>query len=181
MSPTEPTLRLAILPEADAIDSLMKTSTREIFPNFYDARQTESSVRYVSAVDRTLIADRTYFVLEAEGDLVACGGWSRRDKLYAGTVEGDTDAPLLDPDTQPAFVRAMFVRSDWTRRGLGTRILEACESAAKAERFRNLSLMATLPGIPLYERYGFRISERVDIPLADGVNIAGAKMEKAVS
>ncbi len=180
MPPNEPTLRLATLPEANLIDSLMKASTREIFPRFYDERQVESSIRYVSAVDRTLIADGTYFVLDAEGELVGCGGWSRRDKLYAGTLEGDTDAPLLDPNTQPAFVRAMFVRSDWTRHGLGTRILEACESAAKADGFRNLALMATLPGIPLYEHYGFHISERLVIPLADGVNIGMAAMEKEI-
>jgi len=180
MSRIELVLRLATLPEADLIDSLMKASTRETFPNFYDQKQTKSSVRYVAAVDRNLIEDGTYLVLEAQDVLVACGGWSRRGKLYSGSVEGVNDADLLDPNTQPAFVRAMFVRSDWTRRGLGTRILEACEAAAKAEGFRNLALMATLPGIPLYERCGFRMSERVDIPLADGVNIAGARMDKPI-
>jgi GNAT superfamily N-acetyltransferase len=73
------------------------------------------------------------------------------------------------------------VRSDWTRRGLGTRILQASEAAAKAEGFRTLDLMATLPGIPLYERYGFRITDRVEIPLADGVTtIPGAAMKKPI-
>ena len=173
-------LRLATLEEADDIDALMKASTREIFPRFYDPRQVESSIQYVSAVDRMLIEDGTYFVIEAEGELVACGGWSRRDKLFAGPVRADTDATLLDPATQPARVRAMFVRNDWTRRGLGTLLLESCERAAKAEGFRNLSLMATLPGIPLYERYGFRILERVDVELADGVMVEMAPMEKPI-
>ena len=74
----------------------------------------------------------------------------------------------------------MFVRGDWTRRGLGIRILEACEEAAKAEGFHALALMATLPGLPLYERYGFQVVERVDMPLADGVTLPGAAMEKAI-
>ena len=73
-------------------------------------------------------------------------GWSRRDKLYTGSGETATDVRLLDPATEPARVRAMFVRSDWTRRGLGTMILEASEAAAAAEGFRSLSLMATEPG-----------------------------------
>ena len=177
----EPTLRLARLEDADTIDALMKASTRDLFPNFYDARQTAASVEHIASVDRQLIEDGTYFVLEAEGELVACGGWSRRDKLYTGSGDADGDVALLDPSTQPARVRAMFVRGEWTRRGLGTRILEACEAAARAEGFRKLDLMATLPGIPLYERYGFTIKERVEIPLADGVTtIPGAAMEKPI-
>jgi GNAT superfamily N-acetyltransferase len=74
----------------------------------------------------------------------------------------------------------MFVRADWTRRGLGTRILEACEAAARAEGFLMLALMATLPGVPLYERFGFEVLERVDIPMPNGMTIGGARMEKPI-
>jgi GNAT superfamily N-acetyltransferase len=177
----KPIIRLATPDEAERIDQLMKASTRDLFPNFYDAVQTAASVAHIAAVDRQLIEDGTYFVLQAGGELVACGGWSRRDKLYTGSGVADGDFALLDPEIQPARVRAMFVRSDWTRRGLGTRILQASEAAAKAEGFRTLDLMATLPGIPLYERYWFRITDRVEIPLADGVTtIPGAAMKKPI-
>ena len=44
----------------------------------------------------------------------------------------------------------MFVRSDWTRRGLGRAILDSCARAAREEGFTQLALMATLPGEPLY-------------------------------
>jgi GNAT superfamily N-acetyltransferase len=176
-----PPLRLATRQDEAAIDALMKASTRSVFPNFYDARQTESSVRHIALVDRMLIEDGTYYVAEAEGEVVACGGWSRRDKLYTGSGIVAGEARLLDPATEPARVRAMFVRSDWTRRGLGRRILEACEAAAKAEGFRMLALMSTLPGLPLYESYGFRVLERVDITMPDGVTIGGASMEKPIA
>jgi len=176
-----PTLRLATMADAEAIDALMKASIRDLFPAFYDAEQTEASVRYVGVVDRMLIADGTYFVLEVGDEVVACGGWSRRDKLYSGSGEGASDDRLLDPATEAARVRAMFVRGDWTRRGLGTRILEACEAAAKAEGFRTLALMATLPGVPLYERFGFRILEQVQIPMPNGLAIGGASMDKPIA
>jgi len=175
-----PALRLATLADANAIDALMVASIRDLFPHFYDAAQTEASVRYIGVVDRMLIEDGTYFVAEADAELVACGGWSRRDKLYSGSGEGATDARLLDPATEPARVRAMFVRADWTRRGMGTRILEACEAAARAEGFRTLALMATLPGLLLYERFGFRILERVQIPMPNGLSIGGASMDKPI-
>lgn len=176
---TQP-LRPARLDEADAIDALMKASTAGLFPHFYDAEQTVASVRYIASLDRTLIEDGTYFVVEAGGELVACGGWSRRDKLYTGSGEAAGDARLLDPATEPARVRAMFVRPDWTRRGLGTRILEACEAKARAEGFRVLALVATLPGLPLYEAFGFVETERVDVRMPDGTAIACVAMERPV-
>jgi GNAT superfamily N-acetyltransferase len=174
------TLRLATAADAAAIDALMKASIADLFPAFDDARQTASSVVHIGSVDRMLIDDGTYFVIEEDGELVACGGWSRRDKLYTGSGAGTADARLLDPATEPARVRAMFVRGDRTRRGLGTRILDACEVAARAEGFRKLALMATMPGLQLYERFGFRVVDRTEIPLPDGVSIAGASMTMAL-
>jgi GNAT superfamily N-acetyltransferase len=177
----EPTLRVATLDDRDAIDELMKASASALFPSSYDARQTESMVRYVSDVDEMLLADGTYFVIEAEGEMVACGGWSRRDKLYTGSGDADGDVRLLDPATEPARVRAMFTRADWTRRGLGRRILDACEAAAGREGFRRLSLMATLPGVPLYLACGFQALEEVEVALEDGVRLACVAMEKPIS
>jgi GNAT superfamily N-acetyltransferase len=175
-----PTLRPAMADDIPAIDALMKASTREIFPAFYDGRQTESSAVHIAHVDPMLVDDGTYFVLESDDEIVACGGWSRRDRLFSGSASQEGRARLLDPATEPARVRAMFVRSDWTRRGLGTRILEACEAAARAEGFRMLSLMATLPGLLLYERFGFRVLERLEIELPDGVRVECATMEMPI-
>ena len=175
-----PNLRLATPADMPAIDELMKASTREIFPAFYTAEQTASSVVHIAHVDPMLVEDETYFVLEAGDELVACGGWSRRDKLFSGSAEQEGRARLLDPTTEPARVRAMSVRSDWTRRGLGTRILEACEPAARDEGFTQLSLMATLSGFELYRRYGFREIDRGPITLPDGVQLECASMHKPI-
>jgi GNAT superfamily N-acetyltransferase len=178
MDEPSPHLRLAVAEDAPGIDALMKSSIEAIFPSFYDAQQTASSRIHIGDVDPMLIDDGTYFVLEADDLIVACGGWSRRDKLFTGSSDQEGRARLLDPAREPARVRAMFVHSDWTRRGLGTRILEACESAARHEGFRTLALMATLPGIPLYERFGFRVLARRPITLPDGVELPCAEMEK---
>jgi N-acetylglutamate synthase-like GNAT family acetyltransferase len=173
-------IRVATPGDAPAIEALMKQSAAALFPRYYDERQTASSVRYVAHVDSMLLEDGTFFVLEHGGEAVACGGWSRRDRLYSGSGDAPGDSRLLDPETEPAKVRAMFVRGDWTRRGLGRRILDACEAAAGAEGFRRLALMATLPGVPLYLACGFEPLEEVEIVLEDGVRLACVAMEKSI-
>jgi GNAT superfamily N-acetyltransferase len=177
----EPRLRIATDEDRDAIDALMKASTRALFPAFYDDRQTASSVVYIAHVDPTLISDRTYFVIQMGTEIVACGGWSRRDKLFSGSSDQEGRDRLLDPRSESARVRAMFVRGDWARRGLGTRILEACADAARAEGFRMLALMATLPGFPLYQRFGFVEVERSSITLPDGVELECVSMERPIA
>jgi len=177
---SEPTLRIATSADREAIDALMRESAAAHFPRFYDEPACSSAVRYIAVVDPLLLEDATYFVLEAQSEIVACGGWSRRGKLYTGSGDADDDARIIDPATEPARVRAMFVRDDWSRRGLGRRILEECESAARREGFGELALMSTTPGLPLYLSFGFRPIEDVDIPLPDGLSVAGVAIRKPI-
>ena len=180
MPSSVPDFRLATRDDVPALTELMQASIRVHFPPFYGEERTEPGARYIGQPDLMLIDDGTFFVAEDERGPVACGGWSRRYKLYTGSGEGTEDARLLDPAREPAPVRAMFVRGDWSRRGLGTRILELCEAAARAEGFTTLTLMATLPGVKLYERYGFEPLEECMIPLPDGTLMEGVRMEKPV-
>lgn len=121
--------RLARVGDAPVISALMRASVLDLFPAFYDQQQTASAAVHIAHLDMTLIEDGTYFVHEADGEIVACGGWSRRYKLYTGSGDATEDRRLLDPGRESARVRAMFVRSDWTRRGLGRAILESCARA----------------------------------------------------
>lgn len=159
---------------------VMRASIVALFPLHYDQRQTASAARYVGRVDPTLIADGTYFALEEDGDIVACGGWSRRGRLYTGSDARDDDDRVLDPATEAAHVRAMFVRPDRTRRGLGRAILDAAQAAARAEGFTRLDLMATLPGVALYQAFGFREVERPPVTMPDGVTITCVVMDRPI-
>jgi GNAT superfamily N-acetyltransferase len=158
----------------------MRDAIRAHFPAFHDERQTESAARWIGEPDLALIEDGTFFVFEDGHELIACGGWSRRDKLFTGAGEVAGDARLLDPATEPARVRAMFVRADWARRGIGRAILTRCEDEARAEGFTTLALMATLPGEQLYRAYGFAETDRTMITLPDGVELDGVAMERSI-
>lgn len=176
-----PVLREATRSDLPGIAELMRLSVLEVFPHFHDERETAAAARYLTEPDAVLIDDRTYFVHETDGRIVACGGWSKRNKLYTGSGATPADDRLLDPATEPARVRAMFVRGDWTRRGLGRAILARSEQAARAAGFRTLVLMATLPGVALYRSFGFRELRRTHVPLPNGIVLDGVSMEYPLS
>jgi GNAT superfamily N-acetyltransferase len=111
-------------------------------------------------LDTTLVEDGTYYRVEIDGQLAGCGGWSRRATMYGGDHTHGRNATRLDPAQEPARVRAMYTHPEFTRRGVGRRILQLCEEAAHAEGFRELQLVATLGGEPLYLSYGFAEIER---------------------
>ena len=172
--------RVATMDDAEQIAALMRASVLRLFPGYYDERQTASAAVHIAHVDEALLADGTYFVHEVDGHIVACGGWSRRGRLFMGSGSQDGDDRLLDPRTEAAHIRAMFVHGDWTRRGLGRAILEASRDAARAEGFRMLDLMATLPGVPLYRSFGFREVEPSVIAMPDGVTVDAIVMDRPI-
>jgi GNAT superfamily N-acetyltransferase len=173
-------LRTATLDDRAPLERLMKSSAHALGAAFYDAQQNASFVEHVAKVDDQLVGDGTYFAIFAGDELVACGGWSRRDKLFTGNDGVAGGARLLVPGVEPARVRAMFVAPSWARRGLGKMLLAACESAARAEGFTQLELMATLPGVPLYRVCGYADQEAAVITLPDGVALPGLRMTKAI-
>lgn len=175
-----PILRRAQPSDVDTIGALMCSSILDLFPAYYDGRQTASAAIHIAHVDTTLIEDGTYFVHEINGEIISCGGWSRRGMLFMGAGSREGDDRLLDPRSEAAHIRAMFVRSDWTRRGIGRQILDAGHRAALAEGFHALDLMAMLPGVPLYRAYGFRDLEECIFTMPDGVAIEAIRMQRPI-
>ena len=171
-------IRRATESDVLALRELIALSARVLSRGFYSAEETESAIRFVFGPDSRLIADGTYFVAEEDGRLAGCGGWSRRRTLFGGDQMKAAEDPLLDPATDAARIRAFFVHPDFARRGVGSRILEACVEAARAAGFRRLELAATLPGVPLYAARGFRERERLEVPMPDGRRLAVVRMER---
>src|SRR5205085_5395002 len=116
----------------------------------------ESALVNVFGVDTQLIIDGTYYVAELDGRVVGGGGWSKRKTLYGGDQTKAAEDPLLDPETEPARIRAFFIHPDYARRGIGGRIIETCEQAAREAGFTSIELAATLPGEPLYKAFGYQ-------------------------
>ena len=173
-------IRTATSEDISALERLIEESVRALSVGFYTPQQIESSLQYVFGVDTQLIEDGTYFVVEADGLLAGCGGWSKRKTLYGGDKVKTEEDDLLDPKTQPSRIRAFFVHPNFARRGIGRLLLDACEQAAREAGFSALELAATMPGEPLYAACGFHIIERIEVELPDGVLVPIARMGKAI-
>lgn len=172
-------LRLATPKDVPALESLINESVRALSVDYYTPSQIESALTNVFGVDTQLIADETYFVVEAAGSLVGGGGWSKRKTLFGGDQAKTTAADaLLVPGEDAARLRAFYVNPAWSRRGVGRLITEACETAARDAGFTRLELIATLPGQPLYEANGYRVVCPFEIPLPDNLALPAYLMSK---
>ena len=186
-------IRQATSADIPVLRELIEASVRGLQANDYSPSQIDSALATVFGVDTQLIADGTYFVAEnvgatvpvvqgaPEGPLiVGCGGWSKRKTLYGGDQWTGREAALLDPNHDAAKIRAFFVHPAWARRGIGSMILDACESAARAAGFTRFEMGATLTGLPLYKARGYVALENLEVPLANGEALPIVRMEKRV-
>jgi GNAT superfamily N-acetyltransferase len=163
-------VRKAERSDIPAIERLIERSVRELSVSYYEAAQIESALEFMFGVDSQLVDDGTYHVIEADGELVAAGGWSRRRTLFGGDQWKHGADELLDPAREPARIRAFFVDPSWSRRGLGRALFDACLSDAKAAGFRRLELMAL----------DFIADERIELALPDGVRVPLVKMSRPI-
>src|SRR5258708_4561548 len=174
-------IRKATLSDRAAIAQLIKDSARSLSREDYSDAQIEGAIATVFGVDTNLILDATYFVADNNGELIGCGGWSKRRTLFGGDQYATRDAGYLDPKTDPAKIRAFFIHPRHARKGIARAILEACETEAKAAGFQSLELMSTLPGIKLYRACGYQGENRVELSVGEDITIGLVPMSKTIT
>jgi len=118
------TLRLATEEDIPALQTLIEASVRGLQSADYTPAQIEGALGTVLGLDTQLIRDGTYFVAEpTDGGgrklLAGCGAWSKRKTLFGSDRGPGREPELLDPSTDAAKVRAIFVHPDFARQGLG--------------------------------------------------------------
>jgi N-acetylglutamate synthase-like GNAT family acetyltransferase len=172
------TPRLATDADIPALEALIPLSVRTLQATHYSPAQMEAALGPVFGVDRQLISDGTYFIVEEAGQIVGCGGWSKRKTLYGGDRHRAGEDAELDPQLDPARMRAFFVHPDWARRGIGRTILLHCEAAALKAGFYRAELVATLTGELLYARFGYMVVERYEAPMRSGLSLPVVRMAK---
>ncbi len=171
-------VRAATLRDLQALCDLIARSARGLGAQAYGREQSEAALTGAFGVDTQLILDGTYFAVERNGRLVACGGWSFRRTLFGSDAGQGRDAGLLDPRVDAAKIRAFFVDPTCARQGIGRRLLAHCEGEARRHGFARFELMATLTGVPLYATCGYVAAEMIRYPVSDGIAIEFVPMRK---
>lgn len=178
------THRIAQEADTEAIRQLMRLSIAENMKAFLSAAEIEAAKESMG-VDKTLIEDGTYFLIETaykgEVVLVGCGGWGKRKTLYGGDHTLGRDDSFSDPLSDAARIRAMYTHPDWTRRGIGTLLLDLGEDAARKAGFMTIELGSTVPGEPLYLARGYFEVERKVEQTKNGSDNTIIKMVKRLS
>ena len=174
-------IRAATLEDTPALQELIRASVYALQGNEYTEAQIEGAMGTIYGTDSQMICDGNFFVAELGGEIVACGGWSRRRTSCGSDNSPFKDDTLLDPKTEPAKIRGFFVHPQYARRGLATMILDVCEGAALAAGFRQFELLATLTGVPLYRKHGYVTVENLTLTLANGELYTAVRMHKRPS
>jgi GNAT superfamily N-acetyltransferase len=176
-------IRVATMDDAPRLRSLIALSVRELQKADYTPEQLAVAVETVFTLDTQLVTDGTYFVIETQSepgpsDLIACGGWSRRQTLCGGDHHALRNDAYLDPHTDAARIRAFFIHPSWARRGLGSRLLAHCEQVAEAAGFTRFEMAATLTGAPLYKARGYQVVEETTVPLRESMRLPVVMMAR---
>lgn len=165
--------------DVPALRSLMAAAINQLQRGHLSDTQIVAS-RAIMGLDTQLIEDSTYYLVEADSEVMGSGGWSRRATLYGGDHSTALRAPRqLDPLCEPARIRAMYTAPDHARTGVGRLILETCEAAAREAGFGSVELMATLSGENLYRRAGYQPVAQ-EPALVDGVEVPLLRMRKSL-
>lgn len=171
------TWRHAQIADAPQLELLMNAAIAQLLAPYLPPDEVTASFT-IMGLDRQLIEDGTYMVVECETRIVASGGWSARATLFGGDHTQGRDAAILDPATEPARMRAMYTHPDHTRRGLGRFILAESENEAQGRGFRRATLVATMAGLPLYRACNYREVEHFREATPTGVSVPLVRMEK---
>lgn len=173
-------LRPAVATDIPDLQELIARSGIGLSAPFYSLEQATAITRHVFGVDSQLVADGTYFVIHVDGQLSACGGWSRRRTLFGGDQTKTGADPLLDPSKEPARIRAFFVAPERARQGLGRQLMDHCIASAQSNGFAALELVSTLPGEPLYLASGFTILDTFSLDLPGNIQVPVSRMRRDI-
>jgi len=84
--------RIATRDDLEALHALMERSIAQNQSDFLTPQQVAASGK-VMGLDTQLVRDGTYFLIECEGRIAGCGGWSFRATLYGRN--DSVEIPLL--------------------------------------------------------------------------------------
>ncbi len=172
-------MRRAKMIDVPVLDALIKQSLQAAAEGHYTPRQIESALESVAAVDNHLIEEGTLYAVTSGGKIVGVGGWSSRATRYKGDAV-PAKSETIDPTSTPAYLRTIYVNPHWTRRGVASRLVEDCITAARQAGFQQMEMVSTPMSQAFLTALGFEAGEQTEVTLPDGVRLPFTRMVKSI-
>lgn len=170
-------IRFASRRDRGALLAMQAESLRTLGAAYYEDDVIEAFIENPGTMDVSLLDERNYFVALIGDEMVGCGGWTRRTPGYAARMAAAENSA----DSEAATVRSVYVHPRWARRGIARSLMKAIECDIRAAGFEQTALVATLSGIPLYRRLGYRCDQPVSLSLPGARTFVGLAMRKALT
>ena len=170
---------IADLKDIPEIEVLMETSISNLLGKLLNEKQLEAA-KESNDLDTQLLKDKTYFLIKKDNELIGSGGYSYRKTLFGGNHTPNRSDDLLIPGKDAAKIRAMYTDPSWIRKGVATYVLNLAENSIRELGFHKAELMATVSGIFLYEKRGYKVIEETEYESKLGNKVPMYKMEKVI-
>lgn len=160
--------RLARPEDADQVTDLLTRSYGKLFNDWYDAPTLGVALPVMTRANPELLASDGWFVVEDDGALIGCGGWTPEEPETGEITAGE--AHVRHFATDPAHLR----------RGIGRAIWDASVAQARAQGVTRMICYSSLPAEAFYCALGFRPLRQKFVTLRDGVRFASVEMEAMI-
>lgn len=159
------TLRTALPSDLAALDRLLGRSyPRLLAPDYPPSTLVLAVPRFARAQPELLQSGRYFVAEDAQGRILAAGGWSRRSPSGGEAME------------TTGHVRHVATDPDVVRQGLGRMIMTRVMLEARAAGIRWLDCLSTRTAVPFYQTLGFRIMHPKDLALGPGIAFPVVRM-----
>ena len=164
MDGTTITIRLSRPSDFAAVDALLSRSFPSLVKADYPPSVVVTALPILSRANPALLASGTYHVAEdADGAILGVGGWTR-----AGPRGGRRPGV--------GHVRHFATHRDWTRRGIGSSVMDRAIEQARGAGIRVLDCMSTRTAVPFYATFGFQTVGPVEVSLRPGITFPAIRM-----
>jgi GNAT superfamily N-acetyltransferase len=161
MAETSLAIRPVTAADLDPLAALQEASILRHGIAAYGEAKARAWARVGHDFKRVLLDDGQFFVAEQGGLRLGVGGWSP-DSLEA----------------RLAWIRYLFVHPDHVRRGIGRRLVEVAEAAARRAGRGRFDVWSSLNAVRFYEALGYRRVRIARWPVRPAVELDYVLMRK---
>ena len=160
------TVRAAMPADTDAVAKVLAKSYRALLAPDYDPELLRQSLPLISQANPRLLSCGTYFVVEEDDRILACGGWTDTSPHGAAGRHG------------VGHIRHVAVDPMVARKGYGTLLMARIFESARATQVTDLRCQSTLTAAPFYAAAGFGSLGRIDVRLPTGLLFPAVQMRR---